>query len=133
MSIKAKALPPPPMDCLPPYAKDTKCWGCDRLFDMLELRETGLCSKCHLVVHRIDKGDVDLRNHPSQWRVLKKLIEEGPQPHHLWGASRHLQDCLIRWGYAVEHEGRVSATDEGRQTRGRWVAEMIERGEDYLP
>ena len=52
MSIKVKAMPPPPEDDLPPYARDTPCWGCDRLFDFTELlaKHRGLCAKCFKVL-----------------------------------------------------------------------------------
>ena len=54
MSIKVKAMPPPPEDHLPPYTKDTPCWGCGWCFDFTELRagKHGLCDHCWKVVTR---------------------------------------------------------------------------------
>jgi len=53
MSIKSKQYPIPPEGAdLPPFAEDTLCWGCGRLFDMMEFiygRE-GLCRKCRKIV-----------------------------------------------------------------------------------
>jgi hypothetical protein len=50
MSIKQKnTWEPPDEPDLPPYAKDTRCWGCEQLFDAYsEMRpgDQGLCPKC---------------------------------------------------------------------------------------
>jgi len=50
LSIKSKQYPVPPADDLPPYAEDCLCWGCDRLFDMMEIMKDGLCRKCWKIV-----------------------------------------------------------------------------------
>ena len=86
MSIKVKAMPPPPEDELPPYARDTLCWGCDHLFDVLELRENGLCYKCHrVVVH----ADVRGERSSQQRRLIRQIDGRAPgvEPLRIDGGS----------------------------------------------
>jgi hypothetical protein len=56
MSIKNKSGFLPPEDDLPPYAKDTPCWGCGNLFDFTELlaKDEGLCTKCAKTVRKTE-------------------------------------------------------------------------------
>jgi hypothetical protein len=57
MSIKNKSYTiPPEDDDYPIYNEDTLCWGCDKLFDCIEIRcDSELCYKCHSILNRKEK------------------------------------------------------------------------------
>lgn len=104
MGIKVKHSPVPDTydGDWPAYAKDTPCWGCDRLFDCTELlAPEGLCGKCRAIVipsicgvwsqgelrvrcglsprHTgLHRGEYKSRFRPSANQVVEFTRDEGP-------------------------------------------------------